>query len=109
MAFGGNTTVLAIVAALIILGLLLLVFFVRSRSSRRFARPIRELESFLDECRERLELLSPHAHDYFNSLGGEGARTYAHLTRILAAIEERAEKLQALSEIGTSRAIAEGD
>jgi len=90
-----------------LMGLLMLLIIRRMRSTARLSEPLEALRDFLKESHRRLEIISPHAHDYFNSLGGDGARTYAHLTRVLAGIEQRVEEVEELIAIGSKPAISE--
>lgn len=107
MAYSQNTAIILVMVTLVLMGLVVLALRRRSRSARRLYPMLEELRGFLEESQDRLELISPHAHEYFNSLGGEGARTYAHLTRILGGIEKRIESVEELIKIGSKPAITE--
>lgn len=102
-----NAIVILVMVTLVLMGAVVFTLRRRARSAHKLYPMLEELQSFLAESNERLELISPHAHEYFNSLGGEGARTYAHLTRILGGIEKRIETVQHLISIGSKPAIAE--
>ena len=102
-----NAIIILVMVTLVLMGAVVFTLRQRSRSARKLYPMLEELKTFLDECLQRLELISPHAHEYFNSLGGEGARTYAHLTRILGGIEQRVAAVEHLISIGTKPAIAE--
>lgn len=102
-----NAIIILVMVTLVLMGAVVFVLRRRSRSARKLYPMLEDLQSFLAESHERLVLISPHAHEYFNSLGGEGARTYAHLTRILGGIEKRIETVEQLISIGSKPAITE--